>query len=171
MTPTHLTALAAALAFAGLATSAPAATVVALKDGKSLVWIDTDKKRVTGTVKLDGGAALVGMDVRPSDGKLYGLTLASPIGEAIDVSVTGYYEDKQGYGVSPEAYATSLGNYNAQRLIVPGLTAPKGIQYGLSTVDGTRKGVNGRGASGALGGSGSPTGLHVATSRSAPPRR
>ena len=75
---------------------------------------------------------------------LYGLTLATPIGDAFDVSVTGYYEDKNGYGVSPEAYSTSLANYNAERLIVPGLTAPKGLQYGLSTVDGTRKGLNSR---------------------------
>ncbi|MFN9916174.1 MAG: hypothetical protein ACK53L_26525, partial [Pirellulaceae bacterium] len=61
---------------------------------------------------------------------LYGLTLATPVGDAVAVTVTGYYEDKKGYGVSPEAYATSLANYNAERLIVAGLTAPKGIQYG-----------------------------------------
>lgn len=73
---------------------------------------------------------------------LYGLTLKTALSEAVDVSVTGYYEDKQGYGVSPEAYATSLASHNAQRLIVTGLTAPRGIQYGLSTIDGTRKGVN-----------------------------
>ncbi|HEX7887060.1 MAG TPA: TonB-dependent receptor [Phenylobacterium sp.] len=80
--------------------------------------------------------------VNSREDHLYGLTLKSALGEAIDVSVTGYYEDKQGYGVSPESYATSLGNYNAERLIVPGLFAPRGIQYGLSTIDGTRKGVN-----------------------------
>ncbi len=48
------------------------------------------------------------------------------------------YEDKKGYGVSPEAYATSLTNYNAERLIIPGLFAPKGLQYGLSTINGIR---------------------------------
>jgi iron complex outermembrane receptor protein len=72
---------------------------------------------------------------------LYGLTLKSPITEAIDVSATAYYEDKQGYGVSPEAYSTSLSSYNAERLIVAGLTAPKGLQYGLSTINGERKGL------------------------------
>jgi len=82
--------------------------------------------------------------INSRDDHLYSLTLKSPIGEAADVSVTGYYEDKTGYGVSPEAYATSLANYNAERLIVAGLTAPRGIQYGLSTVDGTRKGITGR---------------------------
>ena len=80
--------------------------------------------------------------VNSREDHLYALTLKTPLGDAIDVSVTGYYEDKEGYGVSPEAYATSLTNYNAERLIVPGLFAPRGIQYGLSTIDGTRKGVN-----------------------------
>ncbi|MET0271795.1 MAG: TonB-dependent receptor, partial [Phenylobacterium sp.] len=64
----------------------------------------------------------------------------------LSVQATGYYEDKGGYGVSPEAYATSLASYNAERLIVPGLTAPKGIQYGLSVPNGTRKGVTGKGS-------------------------
>ncbi len=76
---------------------------------------------------------------------LYGLTLNYPIGDDIDLTATAYYEDKGGYGVSPEAYATSLTNYNNERLIIPGLTAPRGIQYGLSGVDGTRQGVTTRG--------------------------
>ena len=60
---------------------------------------------------------------------------------ALRLAATGYYEDKEGYGVSPEAYATSRASYNAQRLIVPGLNAPRGLQYGLSTVDGKRYGA------------------------------
>jgi iron complex outermembrane receptor protein len=72
---------------------------------------------------------------------LYGLTLNTPLGESLDLTTTAYYEDKGGYGVSPEAYATSLASYNAERLIVPGLFAPKGIQYGLSGVDGIRQGL------------------------------
>ena len=51
--------------------------------------------------------------------QLFGLTLASQITPDLKFTATGYYEDKQGYGVSPEAYATSLTNYNAERLIVP----------------------------------------------------
>ena len=75
--------------------------------------------------------------------QLYGLTFASQITPDLKFTATGYYEDKKGYGVSPEAYATSLTNYNAERLILPGLFAPRGLQYGLSTIDGTRKGVTG----------------------------
>ena len=72
---------------------------------------------------------------------LYGLTLNTPITDAIDLTTTAYYEDKGGYGVSPEAYATSLSSYNAEKNIVAGLYAPRGIQYGLSGIDGIRQGV------------------------------
>lgn len=77
---------------------------------------------------------------------LYGLTLNTPITDTIDLTTTAYYEDKGGYGVSPEAYATSLASYNAERLIVPGLFAPKGIQYGLSGIDGVRQGLTAKAA-------------------------
>lgn len=72
---------------------------------------------------------------------LYGLTLNTPITDNLDLTTTAYYEDKGGYGVSPEAYATSLASYTAEVGKVPGIVAPKGIQYGLSGVDGIRKGV------------------------------
>ena len=39
-----------------------AATIAALQDGKSIAWIDTDQKKVTGSVKLDRGASLIGFD-------------------------------------------------------------------------------------------------------------
>ena len=76
---------------------------------------------------------------------LYGLTFKTALGDAVDLTATAYYEDKGGYGVSPEAYSTSLASHNAERLIVTGLTAPKGIQYGLSGVDGTRQGITAKG--------------------------
>jgi len=72
---------------------------------------------------------------------LYGLSLHTPINETLAFSATAYHESKKGYGVSPEAYATSLAAYNAQRNIVSGLTAPLGLQYGLSGIDGTRDGL------------------------------
>jgi iron complex outermembrane receptor protein len=72
---------------------------------------------------------------------LYGLTLNTPITDNLDLTTTAYYEDKGGYGVSPEAYATSKASYDAEVGKVAGIVAPKGIQYGLSGVDGIRKGV------------------------------
>ena len=67
---------AAALAISALATAhaASAATVAALQDGKTIALVNTDTKKVTSTAALAGGAQLVGIDVRPADGKLYGMT-------------------------------------------------------------------------------------------------
>jgi iron complex outermembrane receptor protein len=74
---------------------------------------------------------------------LYSVSGNFQVTDDLNFRPVAYYEDKQGYGVSPEAYATSLPAYNAQRLIVPGLFAPRGLQYGLSTIQGTRYGVLG----------------------------
>lgn len=58
-------------------------------------------------------------------------------------SVTSlYYEGKRGYGVSPEAYATSAKLHNAEAGSVPGLYAPLGVQYGLSKISGHRYGLS-----------------------------
>lgn len=58
-----------------LALAAPAAaeTIVGLA-GDDLVMIDTTTWTVTGTVAVTGTEGLLGIDVRPSDGMLYGLT-------------------------------------------------------------------------------------------------
>ena len=72
---------------------------------------------------------------------LYALSLRTPVNDALSLSATVYHEDKKGYGVSPEAYATSLAAYNNERNIVSGLTAPLGLQYGLSGIDGKRDGL------------------------------
>ncbi|WGT26627.1 TonB-dependent receptor domain-containing protein [Pseudomonas marginalis] len=52
---------------------------------------------------------------------------------------TLYYEAKKGFGVSPEAYATSLALHTAESN-VDGLFAPRGVQYGLSSLSGHRFG-------------------------------
>jgi iron complex outermembrane receptor protein len=52
---------------------------------------------------------------------------------------TLYYEAKKGFGVSPEAYATSLALHPAESN-VDGLFAPRGVQYGLSSLSGHRFG-------------------------------
>ena len=76
---------------------------------------------------------------------LFGLTYDFTVSDDLKLSATGYIEQKGGYGVSPEAYATSLASYNAEKAIIGGLTAPKGIQYGLSVPTGKRKGVTAHG--------------------------
>ena len=72
---------------------------------------------------------------------LYHLSGALPVSDNLRLEGAVYYEDKDGFGVSPEAYATSLASYNAERLILADLVAPKGLQYGLSEVSGDRKGA------------------------------
>lgn len=58
--------------------SANAEIMVGLSGNKTLTWIDSDMKKVTGTVMVQGDA-LAGFDIRPSDGKLYALTTAGNI--------------------------------------------------------------------------------------------
>lgn len=71
-------ALAAAASALAISAAARAETVAALVDGKTLAWIDTGKKAVVGSAEIKG-ARLAGIDVRPADGKLYGVTTAGEI--------------------------------------------------------------------------------------------
>ncbi len=61
------------LAVIALVGSAAAAPVVGLSGDKTLVWFDTDKPEISKTVDVSGIDRLAGIDVRPGDGKLYGL--------------------------------------------------------------------------------------------------
>jgi hypothetical protein len=54
--------------------AANAAQVVALIGNDTIAMVDTVQKRATGSVRVTGiSGALVGIDVRPADGMLYGL--------------------------------------------------------------------------------------------------
>ena len=54
--------------------AANAAQVAALIGGDTIAMVDTAQKKATGSVKVTGiSGALVGIDVRPADGMLYGL--------------------------------------------------------------------------------------------------
>lgn len=78
---------------------------------------------------------------------LVGLTFATDLTESADIRFVGYYEDKDGFGVSPDSYSNTLSNYQEQfdagveaAFGLP-LAAPLGVQYGLSTVGGDRSGL------------------------------
>jgi iron complex outermembrane receptor protein len=73
--------------------------------------------------------------------KLFGGTIHAGISDAIFAESTIYYEDKDGYGVSPDAYANSLSRFTPQRAAGLAVTAPRGSQYGLSEVGGHRIGA------------------------------
>jgi hypothetical protein len=47
--------------------------IVGLVDGKSIVTIDPASRKVTSTVAIRGAGTMLGIDVRPADGMLWGL--------------------------------------------------------------------------------------------------
>jgi iron complex outermembrane receptor protein len=84
--------------------------------------------------------------------KLYGATFHAGIAEGVWAESTLYWEDKDGYGVSPDAYGSTVRGTTGALLnsylrylyqADAGLPvfAPKGVQYGLSGVGGDRYGI------------------------------
>ncbi|MCJ2186701.1 TonB-dependent receptor [Novosphingobium beihaiensis] len=73
--------------------------------------------------------------------KLYSLSLHGGIASNFWVDGTAYWEDKTGYGVSPDSYSNSLGLYTAQLAAGLPVNAPKGTQFGKSGVGGDRYGI------------------------------
>src|SRR5262245_50355810 len=56
-----------------VATSAQAASIIGLVEGKTIVTIDSKSHRVTQTANIKGVASLLAIDVRPADGMIYGV--------------------------------------------------------------------------------------------------
>ena len=66
--------VAAVFTAASLPAGASAQTVIGLVDGKTLVMLDGATGKATKSVPVSGAARLLGIDVRPADGMLYGVT-------------------------------------------------------------------------------------------------
>ncbi len=142
ITKTSMAAVAAVLLAAAATTAADAATLAALVDGKSIAWIDSDQKKVTGMVTLDGGASVVGIDVRPSDGKLYGVT-ADGVIVTIDAK-SGKWEKKSQLSEKLPAGATISIDFNpaADRMRIiasTGMSLRVNVDDGKAVVDGSLK--------------------------------
>ncbi|MFV8818167.1 TonB-dependent receptor [Haliea sp. E17] len=75
------------------------------------------------------------------DDKLYSLSFHTDLMDSLYLKSTAYYEDKDGYGVSPDSYPNSLGIYTEQAAAGLDVVHPRGVQYGLSGVGGDRKGI------------------------------
>ena len=60
--------------------SAQAATLIGLTVDNKLVKIDTSTMAAAAPMAISGAGTIVGIDVRPADGKLYGLTDAGQLG-------------------------------------------------------------------------------------------
>ncbi|MCR0984354.1 DUF4394 domain-containing protein [Roseomonas populi] len=70
----------ASAAFLGLGGVAQAATLIGLTTDGQLLRIDTETRRAAAPVRVRGAeGTLLGIDVRPADGKLYGVTDAGAI--------------------------------------------------------------------------------------------
>lgn len=73
--------------------------------------------------------------------RLYGATTHLGIADGVDLETTLYWEDKSGYGVSPDSYANSLTRYRQQAALGQAVVAPRGTQFGYSGVGGDRYGI------------------------------
>lgn len=133
---------AAAGAFGLGASAAQAATVAGLMDGgATLVWIDTGSMKVTKTVKIQG-ANLVGIDVRPADKQLYGVTTQGKI-VTIDAATGKVAEKSQISEKLPAGGPISVDfNPAADRLRIIGADGTSlriNVEDGKTTVDGSLK--------------------------------
>jgi Domain of unknown function (DUF4394) len=74
--PLKTMAVAGAIAASALMTTAAHADdwIVGLVDGKSIVTIDPATRKVASTVNIRGAGTILGIDVRPADGMLYGVS-------------------------------------------------------------------------------------------------
>lgn len=71
---------------------------------------------------------------------LYHLNFETDLTENVNMFATYYYEDKDGFGVSPDGFSNTLSRFNQQVNAGLDVVFPRGVQYGLSEVGGTREG-------------------------------
>ena len=136
--------IAGSLAFVAAfgAQAAHASTIAALQDGKTLALIDTDQRKVVGTTPIADGAKLVGIDVRPSDNKLYGVTAEGDI--VIIDAKTGKWTAKSKLSEKLPANAMIAVDFNpvADRMRIissTGMSLRVNVEDGKATVDGSLK--------------------------------
>jgi hypothetical protein len=138
------TLLSTAAVIAATAAAANAETVAGLWGDKTLAHIDTKAMKVTKTVDLDTG--LVGFDVRPADGMLYGVTMDGAI-VTIDV-MTGKTSKKSQISEKVPAGMSISVDFNPvadrMRLIAADGTSLRiNVEDGKATVDGKLKYADG----------------------------
>ncbi|MEZ6001055.1 TonB-dependent receptor [Hyphomonas sp.] len=75
------------------------------------------------------------------DDTMYTLNFQTDLAPGVMLTATAYQEDKDGFGVSPDSYSNSLNIYNRQVAAGLDVVHPRGVQYGLSEVGGTRTGL------------------------------
>jgi hypothetical protein len=122
--------------------AANAAQVAALVGGDTIAMVDTTKKMATGTVKVSGiSGALVGIDVRPADGMLYGLV---DDGTVVTIATDGKATMKSKLDTMLAKGVTATVDFNpvADRLRVmgsDGMSLRANVDDGKVTKDGDHK--------------------------------
>jgi Domain of unknown function (DUF4394) len=131
----------AALVAALFSTTAMAGTIAGLSGGTTLVWIDTDAMKVTKTVEIKG-AALVGMDVRPADKMLYGVSADGKIWIVDPATGTATMKSQISEALPANASITVDFNPVADRMRLMGSDGTSlriNVDDGKATVDGKHK--------------------------------
>jgi hypothetical protein len=127
------------LGSASLTTAAFAAPAIGLVGGKTLVSFDTDTRAVTATVEVSGVDGLAGIDVRPADKLLYGVSLA---GEVVTIDIaTGAATVKSTLSEKLSTYEGASVDFNpvADKLRLVGADGTNhrvNVDDGAVTVDG-----------------------------------
>ena len=113
-----------------------------LLDGKSIVTIDPASRKVASKVDIKGAAAIIGIDVRPADGMLYGVASDGSI-VTIDVkSGQATMKSKLSEMLKPGVAASVDFNPVADRLRLMGSDGTSlrvNVDDGKATVDGSHK--------------------------------
>lgn len=142
MTATARYALRAALLLgtATLATAAHAAPAIGLVGGTTLVMFDTETRAISGTMDVTGVDGLAGIDVRPADKLLYGVTLA---GEVVTIdTASGAATMKSTLSEMLPSFEGAIVDFNpmADRLrlmATDGTNHRVNVDDGMVTVDGS----------------------------------
>lgn len=122
--------------------SAAAATLVGLVGGSTLLLVDTDSRRVTKAITVQGASGLVGIDVRPFDGKLYGIAADGTIVTIDPATGAATAKGKLQVMVPVEVIVTVDFNPAADRLRVmgsDGTSLRANVDDGAVTKDGSHK--------------------------------
>jgi hypothetical protein len=134
--------LAASIALLLTSAAANAAQVAALVGGDTIAMVDTAQKKATGSVKVTGlTGMLVGIDVRPSDGLLYGLV---DDGTVVTIAADGKATMKSKLDTMLAKGVTASVDFNpvADRLRVmgsDGMSLRANVDDGKVTKDGDHK--------------------------------
>lgn len=128
-----------ALGISGVAASAHAASAIGLVNSNTLVMFDTETRAVAGTVNVTGIDGLAGIDIRPADNLLYGVTLSGDV-VTIDTA-TGAATVKSTLSEKLPSYEGAIVDFNpmADRLRLMGTDGTNhrvNVDDGAVTVDG-----------------------------------